>query len=557
MTKDPFMLAASSKPFQRSGSSLLGPADADHFRIKVGRYGDRWYCDPLPGDATWPAWEGSVPSISTVKKASGSDWSFVALKRVNLALEQRPDRFDGMDFAERYEALKAINKLGLDSAAKRGTNVHLHCEAKLHGSDWRIPVGAPGHEYMPAVDAWFDQYQPELVAAEYVVIKRTMFSPLSGEKIAGYGGTPDGLLRINGELWAIDWKSRGDDSDHGAYPEEAEQVAAGVTADYMIVQGDHGAERQEIPDVAGGLIVSIRPDGARSYPIDIIDAASNWTARHAWWTARLNERKPVGKPWPIKTAAPKPQRNVALPGSELSPRTANLIERLRAIAAASPAEAAAIRASWPGGVALLSKGGHTDDDLDRVEWLVDDSESRLSLPFNGLPPAPVARPKVEPRPAAVVIDPDEGPDATDEQVAKLRAVYDELDDAARAWIGQLVTEGTQAGATFHLRTNRSMRALRIVRGLVSLAAAGADDAEAVRSMVAKALDDDIALQPSIPLGAALAMLDAIQAAMFAGMAAALANGRLQLTFDDDGVMRVVDTPLSLDEIAGRFGDAAA
>jgi hypothetical protein len=45
--------------------------------------------------------------------------------------------------------------------------------------------------------------------------------------------------------------------------------------------------------------------------------------------------------------------------------------------------------------------------------------------------------------------------------------------------------------------------------------------------------------------------------MFAGMAAALANGRLQLTFDDDGVMRVVDTPLSLDEIAGRFGDAAA
>ena len=251
------------------------------------------------------------------------------------------------------------------------------------------------------------------------------------------------------------------------------------------------------------------------------------------------------------------QRNVALPGSELSPRTANLIERLRAIAAASPAEAAAIRASWPGGVAPLSKGGHSDDDLDRVEWLVDDSESRLSLPFNGLPPEPVARPSVTPRPAAVVIDPDEGPDATDEQVAKLRAVYDELDDAARSWIGQLVTEGTQAGATFHLRTNRSMRALRIVRGLVSLARAGADDAEAVRSMVAKALDDDIALQPSIPLGAALAMLDAIQAAMFAGMAAALANGRLQLTFDDDGVMRVVDTPLSLDEIAGRFGDAAA
>jgi hypothetical protein len=554
---DPFMLAASSKPFQRSGSSLLGPADADHFRIKVGRYGDRWYCDPLPGDGRWPAWEGSVPSISTIKKASGSDWSFVALKRVNLALEQRPDRFNGMDFAERYEALKAINKLGLNSAAKRGTNVHLYCEAKLHGSDWRIPVGAPGHEYMPAVDAWFDQYQPELVAAEYVVIKRTMFSPLSGEKIAGYGGTPDGLLRINGELWAIDWKSRGDDSDHGAYPEEAEQVAAGVTADYMIVQGEHGAERQEIPDVAGGLIVSIRPDGARSYPIDILEAASNWTARHAWWTARLNERKPVGKPWPIKTAAPKPVQPVAPPASNLSPRTANLIERLRAIAAASPAEAAAIRASWPAGVAPLSKGGHSDDDLDRIEWLVTDAEARLSLPFNGLPPEPVARPKVEPRSAALVIDPDEGPDATDEQVAQLRARYDALDDVGRAWIGRIVSEGTQAGATFHLRTNRSMRALRIVRGLVSLAACRTYDPELVRCLAGKALDYDPPKTPTIPVGAELARLDAIQAAMFAAMAAALANGRLQLTFDDDGQMRVVDTPLSLDDIADRFGDAAA
>lgn len=30
---------------------LLGPADPDNYRTKVGRYKDRWYVDPLPGDA--------------------------------------------------------------------------------------------------------------------------------------------------------------------------------------------------------------------------------------------------------------------------------------------------------------------------------------------------------------------------------------------------------------------------------------------------------------------------------------------------------------------------
>ena len=67
--------------------TLLGPADADHFRVQVGRFGVRHYVDPLPGCDIAPAWDGDVPAISTVKKASGSDWSFVALQRVAIALE--------------------------------------------------------------------------------------------------------------------------------------------------------------------------------------------------------------------------------------------------------------------------------------------------------------------------------------------------------------------------------------------------------------------------------------------------------------------------------------
>ena len=538
MSADPFMLATGqSKPFQRSGSSLLGPADADHFRIKVGRYGDRWYCDPLPADSMWPAWEGSVPSISTVKKASGSDWSFVALKRVNEALEQRSTRFDGMDAAERYEALKAINKLGLSAAAQRGTNVHLYCEAKLHGSDWRIPVGAPGCEYIGAVDAWFDQHQPELIAAEYVVIKRTMLDASTGEQIAGYGGTPDGLLRIAGQLWAIDWKSRGEDSDHGAYPEEAEQIAAGVTADYMIVQGDNGAERQEIPDVLGGLIVSIRPDGARSYPINISDAAPNWRARHAWWTARLNERKPVGKPWPIKKPSAAPTfspLDAAL--------TANLIERLRTIAAIAPMQAGLVRANWPADLPKLSDGGHTAEQLERIVEIVERAEQAVSAPFADLPaePAPlrnVDRAEV----VAVRVVPDEGAELNETVLGKLRAANQSLTETQANWTGRLAVESRQV-ASFHLAEVRTERSGRIAGALMRLAAwLGEDftDADAVvRALVSAVTGTDEPLQPALPCGAAVAVLNADEALRFRSLATELIEGRLALAPDDDGVLRV-------------------
>ena len=545
---DPFLVSArKGKPFQRSASSLLGPADPDHFRIKVGRYGDRWYCDPLDADDAWTAWEGHVPSISTVKKASGQDWSFVALKRVCEALEERPDRLAKMSYAERYEALKTINKLGLDAAATRGTAVHLYAEAKLHGSEWRIPAGQPGHEYMGAVDAWFDQHQPELVAAEYVVVKRELDGRI------GYGGTPDALLRIAGLLWAIDWKSRGDESDHGAYPEEAEQVAAGVMADYMIVQGDHGAERRPIPEVAGGLIVSVRPDGARSYPIDIAAAWSNWKARHAWWTARQDERKPVGKPWPIT----KPRPPEAPPAPVLGARAANLLDRCKTIQQINPAAADNLRRNWPTGVAKLSEGGHDEDDLDRIEWIVGTIEAEIGAPLAPISQEMMKRSAVRARETTKVQVPDvdEGNPATPQQMLELRLAYDRLDDAGRSWIAQLTTEARDAGAPFHPSERKTLRTVRIVSGLIILAAAEADDADVVRALVCAAIGDDVALQPALPLGAVVAMMGAAEAALFAGLADALAVGRLQFSFDD-GVMRVVDRVLSTDEVADLFGAVA-
>lgn len=536
---DAFTLATATggKPFERSATSLLGPADADHFRIAVGRYGDRWYCDPLPADEVWPAWDGVVPSISTIKKSSGSDWSFVAMKRINEALEQRPTHFDGMDFDARYEAMKAINKLGLGAAAKRGTNVHLYAEAKLHGSTWRIPVGAPGHEYIGAVDAWFDQHQPELVAAEYVVIKREL------DGLAhGYGGTPDGLLRIAGLLWAIDWKSRGEDSKHGAYPEEAEQIAAGVLGDYMIVAGPNGAERKPIPEVAGGLIVSIRPDGARSYPIDVESAGKNWRARCSWWNARLEERTPVGKPWPIGKAAPAGvlSRTTTVETVNAADATRdNLLRRCRKVAEMSPQGAEWLKAELV--KRDLNVKQATVAEFPLIVEVLEQAETHVSAPFDPLPRQNSTENGTVSDPVPTLdATPDEGPTVgeTDATFAEMKAAYSALDAAGKAWVGGIVTESIQAGRSLHMVDARTLRRVRTTLGLALLAADGTEDDGALRALVHLATGVDSVLFPSVPLGAAVSIMSAAEADVFVGAVRLLLQGMLEASVDDAGHVRL-------------------
>jgi hypothetical protein len=372
MTADPFMDAAKPR-FERSATALLGPADADHYRVKVGRYGDRWYCDPLEADPQFDAWAGTAPSISTVKKASGSDWTFVALKRAANALEVNPHALDGLSYEMRYETLKSWNKTGLSQAAKRGTNVHLYCESTLHGNPQPIPEGAPGHEYMPAVDAWFDQYQPELVAAEYVIIDRDLHN-------VGYGGTPDGLLKIGGDLYAIDWKSRGPDSEHGAYPEEAEQIAAGYNGQYMIVAGVNGPERQQIPTCAAGLVISIKPDGCRTYPINLEHAYLHWEARHAWWCARRTEREPIGTQWGVKQAT-----RATAPMVKPVPTVDDLRARCATLVGLHPAAKQHLAGRFEQERINLRDPDIDNTTLAAARQIIEEAEAALSAPFNDLP----------------------------------------------------------------------------------------------------------------------------------------------------------------------------
>lgn len=340
-------------------SVLQGPADADRYRQQVGKHGTRFYVDPLPADDVWEEDpEGNTyPAVSTVKKAVGQDWSHVAIKRIALEIIRNPSQFTGMVFDEVKDRLTGFNERGLSRASERGTNVHTYFELGLRGQPLKYVENdrEPGANYLPAVREFFVQHRPELIAAEYVAIHRT----LNGR---GYGCTGDGIIEIDGpkpnpraqaredalkaeiqglrelgdarapeqshrlaqartELaaarkdpkrmrWvvAVDWKSRQDEGQHTIYPQEAAQIAAAVGADYMIIEGPDGPIRTEIPPVDCGIIVSIRPDSFRIYPVHIDKAWPYWVSLHAWWVARKSETDTYGRVWPAKAMSSLEQR---------------------------------------------------------------------------------------------------------------------------------------------------------------------------------------------------------------------------------------------------------
>lgn len=464
-------LSSSTPRIAPPATVLRGPADADHFRTQVGRYGDRWYCDPLPAceiaDITDMVW----PSVSTVKKASGSDWSFVALKRAAQLLEDRPDALTGLDFDARYEMLKSANKLGLSAAAQRGTNVHLMAEARLYGQTDPVADGAPGSEYRRAVQAFFDDWQPTLVAAEFVTVNRF----LNGY---GYGGTSDALVRIDGKVYLLDWKSRGEDSNHGAYPEEAAQIAAYACADYMIVDGPDGARRQPLPAIDGGLIVSIKPDGYRVYPVDLDVAFGHWESLHAWWVARRDERAAIGRQWAVRKAT-------------------------------TPAPAAAPNVTPP--------------------------------PFDAAP-APLPATRVEQLAVVPERTPDEGGPAHTLEVDTWRESYERARDtnpAVGEWFSTLARQAQQHGVSFHMSgaEAKTDRRIAILAGLVRLAKADSADDETLRALLALTVGADWPLFANVPAGRALGLLDAAEAGRFADLALAFTEGRLIASVDDGDVLR--------------------
>lgn len=306
-------------------TQLQGPTDPEAFREWDGK--KRMYIDPLPSCPLAEATDANYPSISAVKKADGSDWTATMVKRMSNLSADEWHRIADLPFGARKDAMWSANRQDLSIAAGRGTIVHAWGEDMLNGHPLRkwtredldvagIPLAslAIAETYRDALVDFFLTYDPELVAAEYVAIHRDLNS-------RGYGGTPDGIWRLRKTrpgVYAFDYKTRGADAVHSVYPEEARQVAAGVRAQYMIVaDGNGGAKRATFPELDGGMVVTIKPDGARVIPIDLDEGMKGFTKLHQRWLDKQEERAPIGRIWPLQRAPQADRDAVAVEQSDV------------------------------------------------------------------------------------------------------------------------------------------------------------------------------------------------------------------------------------------------
>lgn len=455
---------------------LRPPADADNYRVQAGRFGDRFYTDPLPADETWGATSDNdiYPAISTVKKAHGNDWSKAMAKRLAKSPSQLVEIGNLTDEFERKERINLLSDVGLGQASGRGTIVHQHAEALLMN---RLPIYQMTDEvkpYIRTLEAFFAAYNPKLVAAEFVAIHRSLnaHNVMRGNEYMGYGGTGDAVTEIDGELWLIDWKSRAEDSDHKAYPEEGAQVSAYGRADYWIVGDDespNGAKRITPLDLAGGLIVSIKPDSYECYPIDLDEGFAFWADLHAWWQARRSERRPVGRKWAPRVA------------SEPAVTSQIVIEEVRTeageldIVPPTPASNRArfdalpeIKKNWarerfkrkglkPNNPATAGEVSRILGEIEGTPQLRDMQETRAEqIAEHTERPEPKRKPTLD----------EEGGPANDELVNESKVMFDlVIGEVGRKWTGLRVTEANEADVSFRISELRSMKRANLYAAL--------------------------------------------------------------------------------------------
>ena len=255
--------------------SVKGPADAERYRTE-DQWHRRLYRDPLP-----PCELVEHPSDEALMSITGfkSAWKGEFKKKLETGPVVSLDGFRAATFVA--DQLPAINLLAsdrnalielvagapardLNRAANRGTGVHKVIEDISEGyADLEtLAVYNPDSEpYLGTVKAFVEQTRPKFLFSEYVVFNHEV----------GYGGTGDNILtlEINGKTYYVYWKSRSAESKHGAYVEEAAQIAAAARAEYIIIEEDGCAKRILPPPADAGLVVSIKPDGFEMYEIDL------------------------------------------------------------------------------------------------------------------------------------------------------------------------------------------------------------------------------------------------------------------------------------------------
>jgi len=175
--------------------------------------------------------------LSVLDKPALPRWAAIETAKEAAKLKASlPD----MDDEEIVASLKSAPWRKADKAADRGTTIHEWLEKAMLGEP--VPdLDGEALEYEQAAHGWLDAYKPEPVRLEC-----TMFDH-------SYAGTADGIVKLNGQNWLIDFKT-----SKGLYESAALQLAALYAC--RIVANEEGWE--DTPQIDRVAAVRIGTDGA-------------------------------------------------------------------------------------------------------------------------------------------------------------------------------------------------------------------------------------------------------------------------------------------------------
>lgn len=209
----------------------------------IARGGARWYVKP----------DGSrVPGVTSIidmlPKPHLVYWAArmtaeAALDNLAAVHALASDREGAIDYLKNAHVRYTRGRARLGSAA------HDMFERMLRGEVVRH-VGMELEPYRRHFAEFLDRVQPELVAAEDV----------AWSDRHGYAGSPDAIVRVDGEIVIMDWKTSRD-----VYPSVALQLAAYAHADYLIADGTE----MPMPQIEAGAVLHVVPERWELRPVNI------------------------------------------------------------------------------------------------------------------------------------------------------------------------------------------------------------------------------------------------------------------------------------------------
>lgn len=189
-------------------------------------------------------------------------------------------------------ALKGVPWDARDTAAARGTEVHVIAEKIIHGETVDVPEYIAG--YVEGYVRWLDAWGVSVNQTEVTVCRR------AADGVPAYAGTFDadvtfGAGEFAGMRALVDWKT-----SKSVYGDNALQLAMYENADFIL-----GPDGAELPmpsfDMLG--VVHVTPTGTDLYPV--ADSERAWRiARHVAYlaTAMPVIKSLVGEPTPAPMA---------------------------------------------------------------------------------------------------------------------------------------------------------------------------------------------------------------------------------------------------------------